>query len=62
MYSGNYDMTQRIKRIKLELQSAREELEKTVNSVEFDFIPLSDSIKDDETINSIINEVNVELN
>ena len=62
MYSGNYDMTQRIKRIKLELQSTREELEKTVNSVEFDFIPLSDSIKDDETINSIINEVNVELN
>ena len=38
------------------------ELEKTVNSVEFDFIPLSDSINDDETINSIINEVNVELN
>ena len=62
MYSGNYDMTQRIKQIKLELQSARDELEKTVNSVEFDFIPLSDFIKDDEKINSIINEENVELN
>jgi 2',3'-cyclic-nucleotide 2'-phosphodiesterase (5'-nucleotidase family) len=62
MYSGNYDMTQRIKRIKLELQSTKEELERAVNSVEFDFIPLSDFIKEDEKINIIINEANVELN
>ena len=56
MYSGNYDMTQRIKRIRLELQSTREELEKTMNSVEFDFIPLSDLVVEDDKINSIINE------
>ena len=56
MYSGNYDMTQRIERIRLELQSTREELEKTMNSVEFDFIPLSDFVIEDEKINSIINE------
>ena len=48
MYSGNYDMTQRIERIRLELQSTREELEKTMNSVEFDFIPLSDFVIEDE--------------
>ena len=56
MYSGNYDMTQRIKRIRLELQSTREELEKAMNSVEFDFIPLSDLVVEDDKINSIINE------
>ena len=61
MYSGNYDMTQRIKKIKQELQSTREELGKTMNSVEFDFIPLSDFIKEDEKINSIIKETNVQL-
>ena len=62
MYSGNYNMTERIKRIQLELQITREELEKTLNSVEFDFIPLSDFINEDEKIKSIINEANIELN
>ena len=38
MYSGNYNMTERIKRKKLELQLTREELEKAVNTVEFDFL------------------------
>ena len=56
MYSGNYNMAQKIKRIKLELQAARKELENTVNSVEFDFIPMSDMVTEDEKINSIINE------
>jgi hypothetical protein len=41
---------------------AREELEKTVNSVEFDFIPLSDFINEDGKIQSIINETNIKLN
>ena len=62
MYSGNYNMTERIKRIKLELQLTREELEKTINTVEFDFIPLSDFINEDEKIKSIINEANIKLN
>jgi hypothetical protein len=62
MYAGNYNMKERIKRIQLELQITREELEKTVNTVEFDFIPLSDFINEDEKIKSIINEVNIELN
>ena len=56
MYSGNYNMAQKIKRIKLELQAARKELENTVNSIEFDFIPLSDMVTEDQKINSIINE------
>ena len=62
MYAGNYNMTERIKRIQLELQITREELEKTVNTIEFDFIPLSDFINEDEKIKSIINEANIELN
>ena len=49
-------MTQKIKRIKLELRAARKELENTVNSIEFDFIPMSDMVNEDEKINSIINE------
>tara|TARA_B100000482_G_C12611739_1_gene299308 strand:+ start:1291 stop:2340 length:1050 start_codon:yes stop_codon:yes gene_type:complete len=56
MYSGNYNMAQKIKRIKLELQAARKELENTVNSIEFDFIPMSDMVTEDQKINSIINE------
>ena len=56
MYSGNHNMAQKIKRIKLELQAARKELENTVNSIEFDFIPLSDMVTEDQKINSIINE------
>ena len=56
MYAGNYDMTQRIKRIKTELQLAQTELASATNTVEFDYIPLSSSIIDDADIKRIINE------
>ena len=49
-------MPQKFKHIKLELQAARKELENTVNSIEFDFIPMSNMVTEDQKINSIINE------
>ena len=62
MYAGNYDMTQRIKRIKTELQLAQTELANTTNTVEFDYVPLSSSIIDDVDINRIINEASTIVN
>ena len=62
MYAGNYDMTQRIKRIKTELQLVQTELANTVNTVKFDYIPLSSSIIDDVDINRIINEASTIVN
>ena len=62
MYAGNYDMTQRIKRIKTELQLAQTELASATNTVEFDYIPLSSSIIDDANIKRIINEASITVN
>jgi hypothetical protein len=62
MYAGNHDMTQRIKRIKTELQLAQTELASTTNTVEFDYIPLSSSIIDDADIKRIINEASITVN
>jgi hypothetical protein len=59
MYAGNYDMSQRIKRIKTELEFAQIELASATNTVEFDFIPLSSSIIDDVDIKRIINEASI---
>ena len=59
MYAGNYDMSQRIKRIKTELELAQVELASAINTVEFDFIPLSSSIIDDVDIKRIINEASI---
>ena len=59
MYAGNYDMSQRIKRIKTELELAQVKLASATNTVEFDFIPLSSSIIDDVDIKRIINEASI---
>ena len=62
MYAGNYDMTQRIKRIQTELQLAQKELTSATNTVEFDYITLSSSILDDRDIKRIINEASITVN
>ena len=53
---------QRIKRIKTELELAQVELASAINTVEFDFIPLSSSIIDDVDIKRIINEYGITVN
>ena len=62
MYAGNYDMSQRIERIKTELELAQIELASATNTVEFDFIPLSSSIIDDIDIKRIINAASTTVN
>ena len=62
MYAGNYDMSQRIKMIKNELELAQMELTSATNTVEFDYIPLSSSIIDDIDIKRIINEASITVN
>ena len=62
MYAGNYDMSQRIKMIKNELELAQMELTSATNTVEFDYIPLSSSIIDDINIKRIINEASITVN
>ena len=62
MYAGNYDMSQRIKMIKYELELAQMELTSATNTVEFDYIPLSSSIIDDIDIKRIINEASITVN
>ena len=59
MYAGNYNMSQRIKKIKKELELARTELASATNTVEFNLIPLSSSIIDDVDIKRIINEASM---
>ena len=62
MYAGNYIMTQRINRIKTELQLVQTELASATNTVEFDYILLSSNIVDNENIKRIINEAGITVN
>jgi len=62
MYAGNYIMTQRINRIKTELQLVQTELASVTNTVEFDYILLSSNIVDNENIKRIINEAGITVN
>ena len=62
MYAGNYIMTQRINRIKTELQLVQTELASATNTVEFDYILLSSKIPDDENVKKIINEAGITVN
>jgi hypothetical protein len=62
MYAGNYIMTQRINRIKTELQLVQTELASATNTVEFDYILLSSNIANDEDIKRIINESGITVN
>jgi len=62
MYAGNYIMTQRINRIKTELQLVQTELASATNTVEFDYILLSSNIANDEDIKRIINEDGITVN
>ena len=62
MYAGNYIMTQRINRIKTELQLVQAELASATNTVEFDYILLSSKIPDDENVKKIINEAGITVN
>ena len=62
VYAGNYIMTQRINRIKTELQLVQTELASATNTVEFDYILLSSNIVDNENIKRIINEAGITVN